>query len=292
MTNIDDKNYEDIIKTAFLMLYPRTLTDIPYSLDIFNEVKKRFLKSFISEDIEADIKKAFTFEARYKLIDKMLALSGITQVLELASGFSQRGLIFSQKPNSIYVELDLPQMAEMKQEVLSNIASIPNNLHIVSGNALRTEDFNKVTTLFDSSKPVAIINEGLLRYLSFGEKRQVALNIKSLLEKFDGEWITCDITMKKFLEIQSRGIPGYDATLLKMSGKDFNSQAFLDESHAKKFFDDLGFDINMTSFADVQSELVSPAKVNCPKDIVNDLIKHAVVGVMKLKQINTESENS
>lgn len=283
MTNIDDKNYADIIKTAFLMLYPRTLTDIPYSQKILNEVKKLSQDKGWGKNVDADAKKAFTFEARYKLINKMLALSGITQVLELAAGFSQRGLIFSQKSNTVYVELDLPQMADMKKEVLNGFTQIPHNMHIIGGNALRMSDFDKAASFFDSSKPVAVINEGLLRYLNFEEKEQVALNIKKILKKFGGEWITCDITMKKFLEKQSESVPGYDATLLKMSGKDFNSQAFGDENHAKQFFEDLGFDIKMTSFAEIQNELVSPEKVNCPYETVNDMIKHAVVGVIKLK---------
>ena len=49
---------------------------------------------------------ASEIEARYKLTNNILDGFGIKQVLELAAGYSSRGLIYPQK-GYFYVEMDL-----------------------------------------------------------------------------------------------------------------------------------------------------------------------------------------
>ena len=95
-----------------------------------------------------------------------------------------------------YIEMDLEEVAKNKVRLLEDIASIPNNLHIIRGNALNYADFQKCDKFLDKSKEVAIINEGLLRYLTFEEKEIVAKNIYNVLHKYNGVWITCDVTPK------------------------------------------------------------------------------------------------
>lgn len=74
--------------------------------------------------------------------------------------------------------------------------------HIVSGNALNYDDFIKCEKYFNPDKELAVINEGLLRYLTFEEKKLVATNIYNYLKKYGGVWITCDVTPKKFIQKQ------------------------------------------------------------------------------------------
>ena len=87
----------------------------------------------------------------------------MSQVLEIAAGFSSRGLVFAGQPNTRYVELDLPDLTELKTQIVGDIAHIPDNLHILGGNALRLSDFDEASRYFDGNKPVAVVNEGLLR---------------------------------------------------------------------------------------------------------------------------------
>ncbi len=53
-------------------------------------------------------------EARYKSIVHLIRSSGTTQVLELASGFSLRGLAMSENSDLVYVDTDLPGIREEK----------------------------------------------------------------------------------------------------------------------------------------------------------------------------------
>lgn len=284
MPEIIDDDYTSIIPTAYLTAYPRTFTDIPYSKEIFDQLELIRAKGQLPElSEEFKIPRlAPELEARYKLIDRMLSQSDIHQVLELAAGLSARGLIMAADSSVEYSELDLEDMAAMKREILGTVATIPHNLHITSGNALRLSDLEQAIEGFDTSKPLAVINEGLLRYLGFAEKAAVAKNVHKLLERFGGVWITCDTTPKKFLATQDTVTkPGFNKGLVGMSGKDFSGNMFEDEQHATKFFTDLGFSVEIHQFSEIASELSSPAILKLPDEEVAKLINFGVVVVMR-----------
>lgn len=190
--NFKDKEYEEISPTAIVTSYPRTFTDIPYEKEIYN-----WLENHCKESTTLYKNLAPELEARYKQINKLLDESGINQVIEIAAGYSSRGLIYSQKGYN-YIEMDLEVVSKNKKDLLNTIkADIPSNLKIVTGNALRKDDFNKCKEYLNENEPVAIINEGLLRYLTFEEKRIVAKNIYEILLRYGGIWITSDVTPKK-----------------------------------------------------------------------------------------------
>ena len=84
------ENFETISPTAILTSYPRTFTDIPYEKEIYNWLNKN-----CNKDVNLNKLLAPEIEARYKLIDKLINKSNINQVLELAAGYSSRGLIYS-----------------------------------------------------------------------------------------------------------------------------------------------------------------------------------------------------
>ena len=90
--------FESIIPTAIITSYPRIFTDIPYEKEIYNWLSKN-----CSNNIELNKLLAPELEARFKLTNKLIDSLNITQVLELASGYSSRGLIYSKKGYN-YVE--------------------------------------------------------------------------------------------------------------------------------------------------------------------------------------------
>lgn len=280
-----DEQYTSIIPTAYLTAYPRTLTDIPYSKEIFEELEKLRAeqgKPVLGEDIKVQ-RLAPELEARSKLIDKLLRDIGIDQILELAAGLSSRGLVMTTDSAVKYTELDLPDMAELKREVLMRVTTISENLHIVSGNALRLADMEKAVESFDANKQLAVINEGLLRYLGFDEKAQVAKNIRYLLEKFGGVWITCDTTPKKFLATQdSVTAPGFNKSLAVIAGKDFQNNMFQSNEHVEEFFGGLGFSVEFHNFTEIEDELSSPEAMGLSAEEVREMLGSAVVVVMRL----------
>jgi len=149
-----NSSFESIIPTSLHTAYPLIYTDFPYAKDIYEALCEYGFPNELKND-----KLCFEIEARYVLIDKFLKESGITQVLEVACGFTSRGLNFcKQNDNMVYVELDLSKVIKEKKTILNKVASpLPKNLHFIEGNALNNYDINGCLKYFDLSKPIAVI---------------------------------------------------------------------------------------------------------------------------------------
>ncbi len=278
---VNDEKYREIIPTAILTAYPRTFSDIPYSQEIFDELQRQYGE--IDDSLIVD-RLAVELEARSKLIDRLLADTDASQVLEIAAGFSSRGLVLADHSDTRYVELDLPDLSELKTQIVGNIAHIPENLHILGGNALRSSDFDTAAQYFDKNQPVAVVNEGLLRYLTFDEKAQVAGNIRGLLKQFGGVWISGDGATKSFRDSQNRNVPGMNTTLMNTTKRNDVGNAFESQEHFRDFFGNLGFTVEFHSYTEVQSELSSPQKLGLADGEVPDkLLAYASAIVFRLK---------
>lgn len=277
---INDKDYEEISPTAIVTAYPRIFTDIPYEKEIYN-----WLENHCNEEVTLNKMLAPEIEARYKLTNKLLDKYNIKQVLELASGYSSRGLIYSKKGYN-YIELDLENVSKNKKEILNCIdKDIPKSLNVISGNALRKDDFKKIESYLKSDEEIAVINEGLLRYLTFDEKKIVAQNIYDLLSKYGGIWITCDVTLKKFMDSQDKALPDFNKKIATITSRNNLNDRFEDINHIKDFFGNIGFElVEVHKFNDVKDELYSMNKLNIKDEKIEKTLKDAIVVVMKIKQ--------
>lgn len=270
-------NFESISPTAILTSYPRTFTDIPYEKEIY-----KWLSENCNEDVKLNKMLAPEIEARYKLTNKILDKLGIKQVLELAAGYSSRGIIYSKKGYD-YVEMDLENVSRNKTKLLNDIESTNDNLHIVSGNALNYDDFKKCEKYFNSSNELVIINEGLLRYLTFEEKKIVATNIYNMLKKYGGAWITCDVTPKKFIEKQDECLPNFNTNLNTITSRNDLKDRFNDIDHIKSFFGDIGFkEIEIHKFIEMKDELKSFEILGIDKSQYDGLLENAIVAIIKI----------
>ena len=277
---VNDKEYEKISPTAIVTSYPRIFTDIPYEKEIYE-----WLSNHCNEEVTLNKMLAAEIEARYKLTNKLLDKSNIKQVLELAAGYSSRGLIYSSKGYN-YIEMDLEKVSNNKINIIKSIEkSIPESLNVISGNALRSSDYSKCDNYFDENKPVAVINEGLLRYLTFNEKKIVAENVYSFLKKYDGIWITCDVTPKKFIQTQDKALPDFNKKLNNVTSRNSISDRFKNIEHIKQFFGDVGFElVEVHKFSEMKEELYSINYNNIIDDHIEQLLDDAIVVVMKIKE--------
>ncbi len=277
-------NYKLISPTALAVANSRTFSDIPFAKEIFNTAIKIRGKSSPSSELLRLNEVAPNHEARYKLLNKLLLKNQQKQILEIASGLSPRGISFAQQSSINYVEMDLQDIMLTKIKILRKVCrELPANLHLETGNALNLADLKSATRHFDAKQEMAIINEGLLRYLNFSEKTAVAKNIYSLLHTFGGVWITPDITLKKGLEKEDKSISILKSTK-KITGIDINQNAFENQDEAKEFFENLGFKVEIHSFLEVEDILVSPQRLKISKEKVRKIIGPWVVFVMKIKE--------
>lgn len=269
--------FESISPTAILTSYPRTFTDIPYEKEIYNWIDMNCLeKPTLDKNLAPEI------EARYKLINKLLNDTNIKQVLEIASGYSSRGMIYSQKGYN-YIEMDLENIVINKRKIVESISKQSELLNIIEGNALERLDFDRIDKYL-GDREVAVINEGLLRYLTFEEKEIVAKNIYSILKKHNGVWITCDVTPKKFIASQDKALPDFNKNLTNVTDRNSLNDRFEDIEHIKKFFGRIGFEvIEIHKFSEVKDELYSINCYNIINENIEKSLEDAIVAVMKIK---------
>jgi hypothetical protein len=104
-----------------------------------------------------------------------------------------------------------------------------------------------------------VIHEGLYQYLSMDEKEQLAHNIRHILQRFGGVWITPDFATQ---EDSQRWFNGADATrarqrITKLTGRDFADRAFDNHDHIGQFLTRLGFHCEVVPQIDGSFELSS-----------------------------------
>ena len=289
-------DYSKVAPTAFFQAYYRTFYDIPYAKEIAEEIhaKEKF-EEFLGVDANDRLRLAPVFEARYKGTDQAihdyLRKTNTHQIIELASGLSPQGMIYTEKyPNLTYVETDLEDLIKIKKEIVSKILPLLNNrLSFEVANILESEELNKVVSKLDGSS-VLIFNIGFLSYLGLKEKEILCRNIHEILSKFGGVWITPDPAMHN----ERRGEMSKDSPaqkrlenkITKTTGQSYDDNSFVDEAETDKFFLSQGFNIEKYSPAGGY-DLVSPEKANLSekdkKYMTDHVNKYAKVWIMSVK---------
>ncbi len=271
------ESFESICPTAILTSYPRIFTDIPYEKEIYG-----WLSNNCNEEVQLNKLIAPEIEARYKLANNLLDKLNISQVLELAAGYTSRGLRYSQNGYK-YIEMDLEEVANNKKRMINELFETNNNLHIIKGNALNINDYIKCEKYFDSNKELAIINEGLLRYLTFDEKKIVGQNIYNMLKKYGGAWITCDVTPKRYIQKMDEQNPTLRDNMNIVTSRNNLNDRFENEKHIRSFFGDIGFNnIEIHRFIEVKDEIKSFDILGIDKDSYDELLDSAIVAILKV----------
>lgn len=281
-------DHTKVAPTAWGVSYLRTFSDIPLSQDVFDA-----LNTNIQAQGEPDIATrasrdhlAPQLEARYKLVDKLILEAGTSQVVELASGVATHGINLSRSnPELSYVEVDLPDVVKEKRAVFDKVGiTTPPNLTIAEGNALSEDDIRKAIAGFDTEKPLTVVNEGLMRYLTFDEKTVLAQTVHKLLGEYGGVWVTPDISLRQALAREDAAASGHTEGLKQTTGIDIDKNVFEDEQHAKDFFEGLGFSVERHSFLEVTDQLVSPERLGMSAEEVQKLNEPCVAFVMEVKK--------
>ena len=119
---------------------------------------------------------------RHALIDFLLAQRAPTKVLELASGFSPRGLSASENPLLTYVEIDRPAVIERKRSLLARStlgkeALERSNWQLLSSDVIA----DSFEAQLGSLAPQLVMAEGLFMYLDVETQRSLQQRIAAML---------------------------------------------------------------------------------------------------------------
>ncbi len=244
-TQNNDRNYSTISPSARALLLMKGLTPIPYARAAAELMMAP--EPYIPDYTKTEPGfwgRVAHFEERYQSISALLEELPVTNILELSSGFSFRGLDLVNRKSLHYIDTDLPELIAQKQTFIKELTKDNGQpkgiLECLPLNALDEDAFRKIIDRFPPG-PVAIVNEGLLMYLDVEEKKKLLGIIHHILVERGGWWITADIYIK-----QPQGAPS-----LKLNDKleHFFEQHHIEDNKfdsyeaAERFFEENGYEI-------------------------------------------------
>lgn len=259
--------------TAKLSAYYRQFSDIAFAAEVATLIGADEAFASLVRDHDLDREQlapyAPMFEARYKSVSELIRKSGASQVLELACGYSMRGLDLSR--NIRYVETDLPGVIATKQELLGEIrqrhrlAPSPQH-HVTVADALDLEQLRAATTVFDPS-PAVVMCEGLMGYLTREETERVATNIRAL----GGTWIVPDFAFTAELRKLPPERLRLRAAVTGLTQRELDASAFEDHDDLVAFFRAIGFDTRVANQIDETPSFASLATLGLPTSLIDRL---------------------
>jgi O-methyltransferase involved in polyketide biosynthesis len=246
--------------TAKLSAYYRKFSDIAFAAEVASLIgaDEAFAALVREHALEPD-KLAFyapMFEARYKSITHLITACGATQVLELACGYSLRGLDLTQNSTLHYVETDLPDVIATKRQLLDDIRRrhdlAPRPLHTVTpADALDLTQLQAAAAAFDRARPLVILCEGLVGYLTKQETTRLTINVHTLLRDFTrGWWIVPDFTFKSELQNLPPERLRLREAVTGLTERQLDASAFEDAEDLSSFLRTHGFEAQVRSQID------------------------------------------
>ena len=136
---------------------------------------------------------AIALEARYEVSNEMIRRENKPVIIDLPSGYTPRAML-APGMNKKYIGMDLPVVADEIGPIVKEI--IPDEYGI------SVQFYGVDATNYDSMKEalkgadgeVCIVMDGILGYFNEPELISVCENIKKILTRFGGSWVTGDVT--------------------------------------------------------------------------------------------------
>jgi len=265
--------------TAKLSAYYRQFSDIAFAAEAATLIgaDDAFAQIVGAHGLDPDQLTFYApmFEARYKSITQLIHESGASQVLELASGYSLRGLDLTRSGSLCYVETDLRDVIATKLELLHDVRQrhgiAPSPRHFVTvADALDLEQLGAAAAVFDRGQPLVVLCEGLIGYLTREETSRLAANVHTLLgELGGGRWIVPDFAFKP----EIRALPPERIRLREVvtgvTQRQLDASAFDDAGDLVAFLRRLGFDAQVRSQIDETPSFSSIAALDLSPTLID-----------------------
>jgi len=286
--------FEKLSLTAKLTAYMRQYSDVPFAKDVAQAVGARqaFEELLRAHELSPEdlLLYAPILEARYKSIAARLRASGMDQILELASGLSLRGLAMTEAhPGLTYVETDLEALTNEKRALVTRLRHehhLPDRPSYLlrTANALELGQLWEATETCHRARPLAVVTEGLLQYLSPAELEGVAANIRSLLAAFgpDGLWITPDFSFQDEIAPLSERQRRFRAVVTEATDRQMYDSAFADRAAFEAFLSRSGFEAQTLRQLDEAGQLTSPGALGLAAETVERLGPRLRLWVLRL----------
>jgi O-methyltransferase involved in polyketide biosynthesis len=238
------RDFTTISPSAKSLLVTRSATELPYARAaadlLFGPAGAETARAELAKE-RASAFSALHFENRYRSIDEALSIVGATRILEIASGYSFRGLATAERDDVYYMDTELPDVVAVKQALVArlNPGPLAGELRLLPLDALDRGAFEAIVRAIPEG-PFAIVQEGLLMYLDSTEKRRLAETIRGILVARSGHWICADIYVRS--PVEERFARGERARAF-LAAHHVDENKFENWASAETFFVESGFAI-------------------------------------------------
>jgi len=132
------------------------------------------------------------------LIEQHIKNEGVSQILEIASGYSPRGYTLSRKfPQLHYIEADLPHMAKRKTELLAQHKGFGPHHKVVACDVFEEQGPLALQSVLANelspNRPTIIITEGLVNYFKLKHISEFWQKLAELGQVFPKAWYLTDL---------------------------------------------------------------------------------------------------
>jgi O-methyltransferase involved in polyketide biosynthesis len=289
------REFDKISPTALLVAYVRQFSDIPYTQEIAALSNAGAIANeFVVQGQKQPVMMAAVVEARYKAIEQVRAQFNHTQILEFASGLLPRGMILSENSDITFIESDLGVMLHQKQQLVVQLIGDRSNLHFIEIDATDNLNALSLSKYFRSDRPVTVLCEGLLMYLTLPEKQRVFANVKTILQTYGGVWITFDFTTKEIGQMRRRDpvIRQVFDKIATSTNRTFAENEFDDLDHAYRFIQEQGFQVESFNMAEMIDRLKCLSTLGINRELAKAVLSATPVFALTLAPSDQERKSS
>ena len=130
-------------------------------------------------------------ETRFRSTFAMAEETGIKNLVDLPCGYTSRGIICSRKGQK-YIGLDLPATISELEPVVRSITD-PEKSELIKYFGVDATNYDSLAKALEGvDGEVCITTEGLLMYFTDSEAGALCDNVRRILQKHGGCWITAD----------------------------------------------------------------------------------------------------
>jgi len=240
-------------------------------------------------------------EVRYAAVNDLIIKEGNRNILDLACGYSPRGLDMSEKGYR-YHGGDLQMVIPQIEPIVKKLAG--DHTDLVSYSIVDVTNKKSVMKAAQQlSGSVTVVTEGLMMYLNEFEQHSVCENIAAVLHRHGGCWIVPDFNPNEYnlefskLFIGEKAAEAVARTMKQFAQKgdsDLKKNMEIDISRIIDKFDSEGFEVNILPFGSEDLELYSDNMMDAEKQVkVRQLFHQGAIWKLTLKQdaIMSKSES-
>jgi O-methyltransferase involved in polyketide biosynthesis len=234
------RDFSAISPSARWLLHAKAHSGLPYAREVAELVFGPQEVAAAASPTAAEALRRRHFELRARSVDEALELVATTNIVELASGLSFRGLARAARGDVHYLDTDLPDLVDQKRSILAQLRppTLAGAYRIEPLDVMDDAAFARTLASVPPG-PISILHEGLLMYLGPDEKLRLAASIREALRSRGGRWITADVYLRRESTIARAA--HVEKFLTEHRVED---QKFGDWEEAEEFFSNAGFVID------------------------------------------------